>query len=311
MKFENIKNENPILFKIMENSIKNSRVSHSYLLATENKYQNIDNEALFIIGSIISGDANNPSNPLKYSDYHFIDGSKGLKKEKVVKVVNELSRTALDSRGYKFFHIKNIENAFGDSATNSILKFIEEPPKNTYIIMTTNNSQTVLSTIKSRSQLIKIYPADIKVLNRHIKEEKVSSLHSLVIANLISSIDELKSFDFELFKILSEKVSNSFKKALENKAFLTTELKEIVNKSNYHLVLRLMTIYINDIWRIKENIEIAFKGEKETLKKYTLTNFNISNSIIAINTFFERAQQNVNFQLNLSALFIELENSYE
>ena len=310
MKFQKIKNENPVLFKIMENSLKNSKVSHSYLL-TSNRSQNIDNEAHFIIGSIISGNVNNPIDPTKYSDYHFIDGSNGLKKEKVIDAINKLSRTALDNRGYKFLHIKNIENAFGDSATNSILKFIEEPPRNTYIIMTSNNSQKVLSTIKSRSQRIKIYPTDVKVLNINIKQQGISSMDSLIIANLINSIEELKTFDFDLYKSLAEKVIISFEKALQKKEFLSKILKPIINNKNYHLILRLITIYINDIWRTKENIEIAFKNSIDTLKKYTLINFDITKSIIAINTFFERAQQNVNFQLNISSLFIELEKLYE
>jgi len=310
MKFEIIKKENPVLFKIIENSLKNSKVSHSYLL-TSDKYQNIDNEALFIIGSIISGDVNNPVDPRKYSDYHFIDGSYGLKKDDVVNAIQELSRSALDDRGYKFLHIKNIENAFGDSATNSILKFIEEPPQNTYIIMSSNNSQKVLSTIKSRSQRIKIYPTDIKVLNMDIKKQGISSLDSLVIAHLVCSIDELNSFDLGLYKTLSKKVSSAFKKALENKKYLSLTLKKIVTKSNYLLLFRLMTIYINDIWRAKENIEIAFKASEETLKKYALTNFDITNALIAINTFFKRVEQNVNFQLALSSLFVEIGKSYE
>lgn len=47
-------------------------------------------------------------------------------------------------------------NKMNDSASNKFLKFLEEPPKNTYIILLADNDQEFLQTILSRTQIVEI-----------------------------------------------------------------------------------------------------------------------------------------------------------
>ena len=68
------------------------------------------------------------------------------------------------------------------SAANKFLKFLEEPPKNTYIILTAENTDDILPTILSRTQLVEIprvLEEDIKNFlqnNQEISDAKVSEI---------------------------------------------------------------------------------------------------------------------------------------
>lgn len=102
---------------------------------------------------------------------------------------------------YKICIIKDIHylNKF---AANNLLKILEEPPKNTIIILTTNNLNNVLETIKSRCTIINF---------ALLKKEEIFSL--------------LKNKD-ELSYLLS---SNKYKRALElsNKDFFNNVVSDI------------------------------------------------------------------------------------
>ena len=41
--------------------------------------------------------------------------------------------------------------------SNKLLKFIEEPPKDTYVILITEDENKILPTIKSRCQITRFY----------------------------------------------------------------------------------------------------------------------------------------------------------
>ena len=56
-------------------------------------------------------------------------------------------------------------------AQNSLLKILEEPPQNTYFLMTTSHPEQILTTVKSRCRSIKLIPWD----ENYIKETLVSN----------------------------------------------------------------------------------------------------------------------------------------
>ncbi|MCK5945662.1 MAG: hypothetical protein KAG04_00155, partial [Mycoplasmataceae bacterium] len=155
---DSIKETNPVAYRIIKNSIEHNKMSHAYLFSAT-KSVTIGNEPLFLIQSLISKDPFNSKelrSVFAYPDFTVIDGSTDLiKKEFVINAVNKLHQTALDEAGVKILLIKNIENA-NKQSLNSLLKFIEEPTENTYIVMTTNNVAQVISTIRSRSQIINL-----------------------------------------------------------------------------------------------------------------------------------------------------------
>ncbi len=68
------------------------------------------------------------------------------------------------------------------SAANKFLKFLEEPPKDTYIILTAENTDDILPTILSRTQLVEIPRIQDEDLEKYLKntsgtsEEKIAEI---------------------------------------------------------------------------------------------------------------------------------------
>ena len=57
----------------------------------------------------------------------------------------------------KVFILPGIER-LATAAANTLLKVLEEPPRGTYLIMTTSSAASILSTIRSRAQLYRLSP---------------------------------------------------------------------------------------------------------------------------------------------------------
>lgn len=60
------------------------------------------------------------------------------------------------------------------SAQNTLLKTLEEPPDRTFIILLTDQPEAMLSTIRSRCQIIPFGPIDQQVLIKQLKERKIA-----------------------------------------------------------------------------------------------------------------------------------------
>jgi len=68
---------------------------------------------------------------------------------------------------------------------NRLLKLIEEPTENTYLILVTENHDAILQTILSRCQLIKIPPFEGGDVTKYLKEHLgIADIQALQIANL-------------------------------------------------------------------------------------------------------------------------------
>lgn len=62
------------------------------------------------------------------------------------------------------------------AAKNSMLKITEEPPINAYFILTLENENNALGTIKSRGQLYKIKPYSPEIIHEYAKSRGITSL---------------------------------------------------------------------------------------------------------------------------------------
>lgn len=78
-----------------------------------------------------------------------------IKKEDVQDIIEAFSLTASERAG-KVIYIINCVETMTLAAVNSLLKFLEEPGKNVFAILTTENESKVLPTIISRTQLLKM-----------------------------------------------------------------------------------------------------------------------------------------------------------
>ncbi|MCV3743745.1 DNA polymerase III subunit [Ureaplasma sp. ES3154-GEN] len=86
-----------------------------------------------------------------YADFIVYDGI-SMKKQDSLELQNRYLNEGLEAIGHKFYVITNIHKT-STLVLNSLLKFIEQPPENTFCFLVTNQLWSVLPTIRSRCQI--------------------------------------------------------------------------------------------------------------------------------------------------------------
>ena len=111
-------------------------------------------------------------------------------------------------------------------AKNALLKVVEEPPNNAYFIMTVQNIDNMLGTIKSRGTVIKMEP--------YTREELLSATNDEVLLNYCSNIgqtmedvENIKNAEYlvnEVFQAFRDKSGTQLLKACTNLRGKQTEI---------------------------------------------------------------------------------------
>ncbi len=114
-----------------------------------------------------------------------------IKKEDILNIQNSFSYPGVEKINKKIYVIYGIEN-ITKQAANSLLKFLEEPPKNTFAIFVTKSLNTVLDTIKSRCQTFYINPSK-EGLNKLLDTYKITDFNQIRVASNYPSLDELEN----------------------------------------------------------------------------------------------------------------------
>ena len=170
---EQLKDSEPIAYRSLLNALQNSKVAHSYLFSGE--YNPLKIEAAYLLAeSIIEGkndfacetcDTCKRIRANKYFDVIFVDGyERSIRKDDVENILDEFSRTSLETSGKKVYILANINNA-STTVLNMILKFMEEPSSsNTFGIFITDRKDDLLPTIVSRCQEVPFLTRDFSFL---------------------------------------------------------------------------------------------------------------------------------------------------
>ena len=116
----------------------------------------------------------------------------------------ENAYTITEPTFYIFINSDDMKN----EAKNALLKVVEEPPNNAYFIMTVQNIDNMLGTIKSRGTVIKMEP--------YTREELLYATNDEVLLNYCSNIGQLQIDKAEIQK--AEKCADDVINALKNKS---------------------------------------------------------------------------------------------
>lgn len=131
----------------------------------------------------------------KYYDLLVFEG-KQMKKQEVLDLITRFSRSGLESCNIRVYVIKNIEYA-SKSILNSLLKFVEEPPKGVYAIFTTRNYNAVIPTIRSRCFNVYL-PKDEQAVDEYLNTKDISLTEKQLIKKCFYELDSLKA-DYDKF----------------------------------------------------------------------------------------------------------------
>lgn len=86
------------------------------------------------------------------------------------KIVKKISLKSFEG-GYKIL-IMWMPELMNNQASNKLLKIIEEPPKNTLFLLVSENQENIISTILSRTQLVKIPRLKEKELSQYLVQKE-------------------------------------------------------------------------------------------------------------------------------------------
>lgn len=235
-----------VYLKYINTILKENKLSHAYLFSGSNENM-INNNILMFVKSLFCINNKNREyyccdkcdkclqiNKNNYIDFYIVDAEKSIKKEDILNLKEELNLKPIYSK--KIYWIKNIENITSQAA-NSLLKTLEEPEDDIVAILSTKNINSVLDTIISRCQIIKLPNTEEKI----VENDK----HS-----------EIKKYTLEFIE-----------KYVNNKNLSLIYLTDKISQKDDIL------IFFNEMLNIQRiNIEkIAYDGNNEIIRLYDMT----------------------------------------
>jgi DNA polymerase III delta' subunit len=145
-----------------------------------------------------------------------------------------------------------------EEAANSLLKVLEEPPLFSYVLLVTHNPFLILSTIKSRCQILNFPPLSKEDIERELKEKGFTEDKARVISRLVrGNLKQALGLDWEdvqatrkqawmLFLSLVKRENFAF--FMKNYAF---SYKSLV-KQEWEQILEILSSFCRDLVLLKE-----------------------------------------------------------
>lgn len=292
------KDKQKMAYNIMMNEIKNHKLSHAYLID-----ENGSNGALAFIKEFIKeilyeenkdvldefelmnlykriDDGNYPEIKIIEPDGQYI------KKGQVIALQQEFSRKSIEG-SRRIYIIRDCDKMKAEAA-NSMLKFLEEPDNNIVAIMTTNNYNSVLKTIISRCQIIKLVGNNDNIDDSVYKEMALDFIYNLEMSGLDTVL--------KIGDIFSDK---GFLKDREKVSMLLDKMIDL-----YYYILKLTSgINLDDSLNWVDKLKtISDKNKQEE----------IISKIDYLIQVKERVKYNVNINLLIDALIVNIGGrSYE
>ena len=321
-----LQNKQPIIYRTFVRSLQNKHLSHAYLISG-NPGTPLLEVAKHLAKSILCDNpdplaCNNCITCLRiddnnYPDFIVLDGSKNvIKKDEVGNVETQFEKTPFETKGIMIYIIHLVENMRVE-AVNSILKFLEEPNSEIYAFLTTNNENSVLPTIISRCQHLRL-----KLVNR---QEVINDAIDL---NVPKEDAELLSYFYNdgelIYDILQdEKENDNYVNAKEAFVeFLSTLTKDdkreaiyfsqksiiplIKSKESARFFLDILAEAFEDILNIRHDKSPILTSYATILQELANKLSNVSESLIEILKTRNTINLNVNTSLMMDHLVFKI-----
>ena len=241
-----------------------------------------------------------------------IDGSdETIKKKEIEDIQERFSMSALEENGIKVYIINKIENATSE-AVNSLLKFLEEPTKDIYAIITTANINNVLQTIISRCMNLHLKKSSKHQLVVETTKKDIPLEDALILSNFNGSIDSIiNTYENTSYLSIKDLVIELLEQIREDEDllyFAQVEISEVIkDKNDFSLFLELLELSFLDIMNYNNNSELTFKEHDELIENLSTKITNINDKLNNIMLFKGWNSLNANTKLLLDNLIIQLE----
>lgn len=261
-----------------ENMKKYNQIGHAFLIGNET-FESIEQSLNNIISKYIINEDIDLSN---CSDVYIINPSGLFITKDQLKELQENLKTTSQVFDKKIYIINECEK-LNSQAANSLLKILEEPERDIYAFLITSNINKVMSTIKSRCQIL-FLASNVKNENiyQSINEEELSII-----------IDFIKTIETKKFKSIS-KINSIIKKNIDK-----SSLFNILNVVIYFYIDCLNLILNKPIEYFENDIDLV----KEIIKSNSIKT--ITKKIMIMNSMIDKINYNLNTNLLFDKIIIE------
>jgi len=221
----------------------------------------------------------------------------------------------------RFFLIDEADK-MNESASNALLKTLEEPAPTTYLFLITSRPDALLPTISSRCQTVRFAPIEPEQIEKHLlASKKISPADAELLSKLAAgSVGHALETNLEKFRGRRETMLRVLESLLVTKdraALLRAaeEMNDPKNKDEYETRLEILQTLIHDVWSLRlggtkknlVNIDISQNLEKLSAR--------VDHKIFPvwlteIETLRERLNVNINRKIAADALFMQMANVF-
>lgn len=308
---------------LLKSSIQNGKLSHAYLIDT-NDYEDAYDFVLAFVCSIFcsnhytnqdysmckSCNVCNRVRSQNYPELKIIEtDSLVIKKEQLLELQSEFSRSSIEG-DYRVYIIKDCDK-MNKQASNCLLKFLEEPVDGIIAILLTNHFSKILSTIVSRCQLIRLNNI------QSFKESSAFENFALLCSKNKSSMESILAD--EMKKELFDTVLTFIDYFEENKLDVLLFLKnmwydKISSREDSILAFLLMIYFYYDVLKMKIRYEQYFYCDCLDLVGKIANRNTVSEIVKKIDIIiygYEMLKCNLNVNLLMDDIIIRLSNVEE
>ena len=311
----------PVIYKTFVNALTTNKLSHAYLLSGSIGMP-LKDTALFLAKSLI---CDNP-NPLacndcitcmrvdegNYADLMVFDGENAkIKKGDIEKITSNFDKTALEEKGIMIYVLHLVETMTA-VAVNSLLKFLEEPGKNIFAFLTTENESKLLPTIISRTQVLRFREIDREKVLKDAENMGVFAEDAEILSGFYNDAKTIKeiaeSKDYEVAKQCLTDQLNSLIISPDDavftcQRFLVPSLKQI---STAKLYIKMLTEIFKELLNLSVNESITLKSYDNILHELLNHVSHIDKSLIVLMTSLKKLDYNINTGLLLDHIIYSI-----
>lgn len=187
---------------------------------------------------------------IKYKNSILIDAIRNLEKEANFRPYEAKAR----------FFIIDDSDKMNDSASNALLKTLEEPPASSHLFLITSRPDALLPTIRSRCQTLRFAPiATGEIENYLLQTKEFAPADAALAARLAngklghalnSNIENFKANRAAMLKVLESVLIREDRAELLR---IGEEMNDAKNKDDFETRLDILQNLIHDVWTIRQN----------------------------------------------------------
>ena len=312
----------PVIYKTFVNALQSNKLSHAYLLSGSTGMP-LKEAAIFLAKSLI---CDHPS-PLacnecitcmrvddgNYADFMIFEGTgaKKIKKGDVEKITSTFDKTALEDKGIMIYVLHLVETMTA-VAVNSLLKFLEEPGKNIFAFLTTENESRILPTIISRTQVLRFREIERSKIQKDAENMGVLAEDAEILsgfyndANTIKEIAESKDYATAkrcLQDQLNSLVISNDDAIYTNQRFIIPTIKQATVAKLY---IKMLIEIFKELLNLSVNESITLKSYDNILHELLKHVGHIDKSLIMLMTSIKKVDSNVNVGLILDHIIYSI-----